>query len=344
MKTRLLGAAVLIALAVLFVPMFFSSAPPTTDADQSVSLEIPPAPDRELQSRTLSVAPNPAQATSAAAQATTPPATATPAAPPASGDKLASLDIASRKPADALPEDLASRAATTPTTAAPRPTTPGKPVAQTPPSATPPAAAPLPAGTAARGNFSINLSAYADRAKADALVQRVRGLGYPVATSATTQAGKSLTRVTAGPFESRAAAEAARLKITAAVPGVPASLSASSSNQQGDVAAPAPVARTATPTAATPATATPAPAAALPRAGGFAVQLGAFSNEADANKLRDKLRAAGIAGYVDSVASSGGAKLFRVRAGPQTQRDDAVRLRDQVKAKLGVDGVVVSAP
>jgi DedD protein len=340
LKTRLLGAAVLIALAVLFVPMFFSSAPPTTDADQSVSLDIPPAPDRDLQSRTLSVAPNPAQPTTAA-QATTPPAAVAPTTTPASGDKLASLDIASRKPVDALPEDLASKpTATTPTPAAPRPTTPAKPVAQTPPPAAQPAAAPLPAGTAARGNFSINLSAYADRAKADALVQRVRGLGYPVATSATTQAGKSLTRVTAGPFESRAAAEAARLKITSAVPGVPASLSAGSSSQQGDVAAPAPVAHT----AVAPTAATPAPAAALPRAGGFAVQLGAFSNEADANKLRDKLRAAGIAGYVDSVASSGGAKLFRVRAGPQTQRDDAVRLREQVKAKLGVDGVVVSAP
>jgi cell division septation protein DedD len=33
-----------------------------------------------------------------------------------------------------------------------------------------------------------------------------------------------------------------------------------------------------------------------------------------------------------------------VRAGPQTQRDDAVRLKDQIKAKVGLDGVVVSAP
>ena len=69
-----------------------------------------------------------------------------------------------------------------------------------------------------------------------------------------------------------------------------------------------------------------------------------MSSEAEATRLRDKLRGAGIAGYVDSVASSSGAKLWRVRAGPQTQRDDAVRLKDQIKAKVGLDGVVVSAP
>ena len=57
LKTRLLGAAVLIALAVLFLPMMFPSTPPKTDADQTVSLAIPPAPDRELQTRTLDVAP-----------------------------------------------------------------------------------------------------------------------------------------------------------------------------------------------------------------------------------------------------------------------------------------------
>ncbi len=57
MKTRLLGAAVLIALAVLFVPMFFSSSPPSSSADESVSLAIPPAPDRDLQTKTMSLTP-----------------------------------------------------------------------------------------------------------------------------------------------------------------------------------------------------------------------------------------------------------------------------------------------
>lgn len=349
LKTRLLGAAVLIALLVLFVPMLFSSAPPKSDADQTVSLEIPPAPDRELQTRTLDVAPNgsPAAANGSQPAAGAPasgtqPAAAAPAPSPAAvtpggGSKLASVDIASRKPADALPEDFApaSKPATAP--AAPVPAAkPPKPVAATPP----PAAEALPAGTAGRGSFTINLSAYADHAKADALVQKVKALGYPVSTSASNQAGKALTRVSAGPFETRAAAEAARLKITAAVPGAPASLSSRPETQTAD--APAPVRAVATPAAAAavPA-AVPAPS---PRAGGFAVQVAAVSSEAEATRLRDKLRGAGIAGYIDSAATASGTKLWRVRAGPQTQRDDAVRLKDQIKAKVGLDGVVVPAP
>lgn len=355
LKTRLLGAAVLIALAVLFVPMIFSTTPPKSDADQTVSLEIPAAPDRELQTRTLDVAPNGSPASVTGPQAaggpvhpaasptdtTAPPATVT----PGNGSKLASVDIASRKPVDALPEDFANapasnKPAATPV-AAPVTTKPVKPAAAPalPPVAAPPPAAALPAGTAARGSFNINLSAYADHSKADALVQKVRALGYPVSTSVSNQAGKSLTRVTAGPFESRAAAEAARLKITAAVPGAPATLSSKAETQTADVPAPPKQ-----PVASAPAVASAAVPAAPPRAGGFAVQVAAVSSEAEATRLRDKLRSAGIAGYVDSVASSAGAKLWRVRAGPQTQRDDAVRLKDQIKAKVGLDGVVVSAP
>ena len=348
LKTRLLGAAVLIALLVLIVPMLFSSTPPKSDTDQTVSLEIPPAPDRELQSRTLDVSPNgataPASTQAAPAQApaaSQPVATAPQAAPsaprpapaaavtPGNGSHLASVDIASRKPADALPEDFAQPQ---------QPSKPAKPALATPAPADTPAT--MPAGTAARGSYTINLSAYADRSKADALVQKVRALGYPVTTAAMNQAGKSLTRVTAGPLETRAAAEAARLKITAAAPGAPASLSSKPETQTADVPAPPkPAAAAATPQAQ--AAAVPA---AAPRAGGFAVQVAAVSSEAEANRLRDKLRGAGIAGYVDSIASSSGAKLWRVRAGPQTQRDDAVRLKEQIKAKVGLDGVVVSAP
>jgi DedD protein len=339
LKTRLLGAAVLLALAVIIVPMLFSSAPPKTDAEQSLSLEIPAAPDRDLQSRTLDVSSSGSAPVAARTAFGTPPATTV--NPPRPG-QLASVDIASRRPPDVEANaPAATPAGPTPSTApaaAPARAPASKPVAAVPTPAPAPTK-PLPAGTAARGSFSINLSAYADRAKADALVQKVRGMGYPVGTSVVTQAGKQLTRVNAGPFDTRAAAEAARLKIKSAVPGVPASLSSQTVDQKGD----APAVAAAAPRASAP-SASPAAASAAPRAGGWAVQLGAFSSEADANKLRDKVRAAGVAGYVDGIASSSGAKLWRVRAGPQTQREDAIRVRDQLKAKVGVDGNVVTVP
>jgi len=348
LKTRLLGAAVLIALAVLFVPMFFSSSPPAAGGDQAVSLEIPPAPDRDLQTKTMSLVPDGA---SSAANAPVVPSAATSAgvpANPASGDQLATVNIGSRRPRD-VETDPAAGQKPEPTTVtqpsatqpvipakapepAPRTTTAAAPAAK-PPAAT--AATPNDAGTAARGSYSLNLSAYASSASAQSLMQRVRALGYPVSSRAITQAGKSLTMVSAGPFETRAAAEAARLKITQSIPGAPARLESGASTVKGD--APAKPASQPAATAAAP----KAPPAA--RAGGFAVQVAAMGSQADANALRDKLRAGGFDGFVDSV-NAGGRQLWRVRAGPQTQRADAERVRDQIKAKVGIAGNVVSVP
>ncbi|HET6805236.1 MAG TPA: SPOR domain-containing protein [Frateuria sp.] len=321
MKTRLLGAFVLIALAVLFVPMFFSSTPPTAAGDQAVSLAIPPAPDRDLQTRTMSLDPN-TPASSGTAAPVIPANTQSTA--PAPSDRLATVDIASHRPHDVETEPNA-----VPSTApAPKPVPPTTPTPVAKPDAKPaeePAATTAPpdtAGTAAQGSYTLNLSAYSS-AGAQRLIQKVRALGYPVHGQPVHQGGRTLTRVTAGPFGTRTAAEAARLKITQSIPGAPAHLESGASDQHGDVAA--------------------APAAAPARAGGYAVQVAAMGSQADATALRDKLRAAGFDGFTDSV-KSGGRTLWRVRAGPQTQRADAERVRDQIKARLGMAGNVVSVP
>lgn len=348
MKTRLLGAAVLFALAVIFVPMFFSSNPPATGGDKAVDLAIPPAPDRDMQTKTMSLTPGVAPGSSAA-PAPKPAVSGT--AVPTSSDQLATVNIGSNRPRDVETDPQAGQKPEPTTVTRPGPAQPVIP-AQTKPANEPavkiqkPGAAPKPASqapvipaatqpeqpaaTAAHGHFMLNLSAYSSSASAQSLMQRVRGLGYPVASKPITQAGKALTLVTAGPFESRAAAEAARLKITQAIPGAPARLEAGASTLSQDEAAPAPAAA--------------APAKSVtPRAGGWAVQVAAMGSQTDANALRDKLRANGFDGYVDTV-NAGGKQLWRVRAGPQTQRDDAVRIRDQIKSKLGISGNVVSAP
>lgn len=355
MKTRLLGAAVLIALAVLFVPMFISSNPPATSGDESVSLAIPPAPDRDLQTKTMSLTPG-AASTSTAAPAPKPavPAPAATATPVGSSDQLATVNIGSNRPKDVETDPTAGQkpeptTVTRPGSSASQPVIPvqGKAAAGVTGSATTTASKAattatvpaqqepaLPPATAAHGAYSLNLSAYASSASAQSLIQRVRGLGYPAAGRTINQGGKSLTLVTAGPFESRAAAEAARLKITQTIPGAPARLEGSASTPTQDDA---PVAK---PAAAAGNTAA-APAATHP--GGWAVQVAAMGSQNDANALRDKLRANGFDGYVDTV-NANGKQLWRVRAGPQTQRADAVRVRDQIKSKLGVDGNVVTAP
>jgi DedD protein len=348
LNTRLLGAAVLIALAVLFVPMFFSSTPPAPAGDQAVSLAIPPAPDRDLQTRTMSLNPDAAASASSAASVSNTTVT------PASGDRLATVNIGSNRPRDVETDPDAGKAPTPTTVTTGSGTSPAQPViaqrsaadAVAPPkpaTAVPPKPAPAPAATnlsravatapspsappaAGQGGYTLNLSAYASAAGAASLERRVRALGYPVTGRTISQGGQPRTLVIAGPFETRSAAEAARLKITQSIPGAPARLEQDASHE-GTTAADRSAASTGT----------------SGKAGGWAVQLAAMSNQTDANALRDKLRASGFDGFVDSV-QAGGKTLWRVRAGPQTQRADAQRVHDQVKAKLGIDGNVVSVP
>ena len=345
MKTRLLGAAVLIALAVLFLPMIFTGKSPAPAGDQSVSLAIPPAPDRDLQTKTMSLNPNAAVSTpNAAAPAITSsaPQAAAIAVTKGAGD-LATVNIGSNRPRDVETDPNAGRAPVPTTVTSGAVTSPSQPLIpmQTKPTASAPAprsqpavaavpaTAESPTTTAAvgHGNYTLNLSAYASAAGAASLEHRVRALGYPASRHAITQAGQARTLVIAGPFETRTAAEAARLKITQSIPGAPARLEQDASHDDENAAA---------------AVASPAPQA-TGRAGGWAVQLAAMSNQADANALRDKLRANGFDGFVDTVQSNG-KQLWRVRAGPQTQRADALRLRDQIKAKLGSDGNIVPVP
>ncbi len=97
-----------------------------------------------------------------------------------------------------------------------------------------------------------------------------------------------------------------------------------------------------------PAPAKPAPAVATPAAPaassiGFAVQLGAFGQAAEANALRDKVRAAGFSAFVEQVRTDKGT-LNRVRVGPVANRAEAENLKAQVASKVGVAGMVRPHP
>ncbi|MFT4179670.1 MAG: SPOR domain-containing protein [Thermomonas sp.] len=95
-----------------------------------------------------------------------------------------------------------------------------------------------------------------------------------------------------------------------------------------------------------PAQAKPEPPAAKPAdtsRTGFAVQVGAFASAAEAGKLRDKLRAAGFNAFTDTAPTDKGT-LTRVRVGPAMTRAEADALKAQVKAKAGVDGMVRPHP
>lgn len=86
--------------------------------------------------------------------------------------------------------------------------------------------------------------------------------------------------------------------------------------------------------AAKPAASAAAGAGATESATGmWAVQLGSFSNQANAERLAAELRKAGYAAFLSRVETSSEV-LHRVRVGPQQNRESA----EQVAARLGSSG------
>ena len=98
------------------------------------------------------------------------------------------------------------------------------------------------------------------------------------------------------------------------------------------------VARAAAPA---PESAKPAPAKA-PTLEGFAVQVGAFRDEAKLKQARDKLAAAGVVHYTERLDSPGGA-LTRLRAGPFATREAAESAQASLK-RVALEGKVVPLP
>ena len=226
-------------------------------------------------------------------------------------EPVATVDTQAPPRPDARPEDQDPG----PTTPAPVESIPPAPVA-------PPSTGQIEAGKAAGAQYLVHLGIYSSDKNAGDLVAALKRSGFSAYAEPTDLKGKAAQRVRVGPFADRAEAEAARIRIKQVRSDVPGSVIALAEDAKTD-----------------------APASAIPtnRAGSWAVQLGAFSGVEDANKLRGRLQAAGFTGYVDKLDAEG-QTLWRVRAGPETDRANAESLRDRIKEKLKVDGLVVAEP
>jgi len=353
LKQRLLGAAVLIALAVIFVPMFFSNSPPKQD-NTTLGLSIPPAPERNFETRNLSVDAVPKPGAT--------PKPATPADPlrpdpnrsdPNRSDlnkgdpnKLATVDTGA--PATFEAPEHSGSASTKPAS-----TTPTAPLAASKPSAAAPVPVPSPPpapSVQSDGRFAVNLGIYADAGGAAALVAKVKKLGYPAYAEATDYQGKAAQRVRVGPYADRAAAENVRLKIKQSEEKV-----ASSVVDLGDhtkepakadtVAKPDSIKTAATKPDGNKADTAKSDVPNVPanRAGGYAVQVGAFKAEDEANKLRDRLRNGGIAAFIEK-GRSGEQTMWKVRAGPYADRVGADTALASLKQKFQLNGMITTQP
>lgn len=72
----------------------------------------------------------------------------------------------------------------------------------------------------------------------------------------------------------------------------------------------------------------------------WVVQVGSFSNSANALKLRDKLRAKGFTAFVEKLENDG-TIAYRVRVGPELKREIAESLRDKLQNRMKLKGIVM---
>jgi DedD protein len=238
LKERLVGAAVLVLVAVLFVPELLSGPPQPRVAAQVVAVsDVPTSTAASLRTYTVnldhpasqvpltdaSALPSPQSPLPSAVQAQSAPAgrepASTPGAQPAAADDTAAAPARSEPKVEVLP---AARPATVPaddsaeparreTRADPRSEarTTTHPEAHTDARTHAPAvtAAARPANSFApigeKGGWSIQLGSFANKANAEKLARTLRSTGIRVYVSQ----GGGKHRVRAGPFADRASAE-----------------------------------------------------------------------------------------------------------------------------------------
>ncbi|GGD37283.1 SPOR domain-containing protein [Pseudoxanthomonas indica] len=334
LKQRLIGAVVLVALAVIFLPMLVKGPAPDSGVSD-IPLKVPDAPDGQFETRELplvtpgdapaggavglpaNTAPNPdAAALANPADAGAMPATA------AAGNYAVSFG-AYASPADAAAVVARLKQAKLPG------------YSET-------------ATVNGRTAYRVRIGPYADQATAESMrleAVKVRNdVNAKVVVLDATAAAAAPT-----PSVAQAAPASAGGVITEALPPEPAKPNPTPAPAAASKPATVPATPAAKPAEAPkPVAAAPKPAATSPSAPaassvGFAVQLGAFAKAEDANALRDKVRAGGYSAFVEQVRTDKGT-LNRVRVGPVASRAEADTLKAQVASKFGINGMVRPHP
>jgi DedD protein len=75
----------------------------------------------------------------------------------------------------------------------------------------------------------------------------------------------------------------------------------------------------------------------------WALQVGSFSEEKNAQVMRDQMRAKGYAAYIDHLHNKD-TDQYRVRIGPELNRERVDKLRDDIEKQEKIKGLVVKHP
>jgi DedD protein len=328
LKRRLIGASILIALAVIFVPMLLVDPDAIDDGARGDRVDVPPMPETARDVRRIPLNPEPPGA------GTTQPDPAEP------GREAGDATQAREQPADEIvlrPELEADAAADAPTPVQGPPPDPAQPESESAPaldaetdappaaagdstageepSADEPPAAPAEASDVAApssGDFVVQVASFSSDEAANRIRARLEALGHSVQRDEIVRGHTLLYRLRTGPYPSREAAETALQQIDTTVEGVQ------------------PIVRERESVGGT-------------AERGFAVQVGSFVSRDNAESETGRLTGLGFDAF--QVSEQVGERLiWRVMVGPVDERDAAERLASELTERAGVEGLVVSLP
>ena len=319
LKQRLVGASVLIALAVIVLPMLLGGRP-EGGAQETQKIELPPQPpELNFETRRYPIGEQGARSQPRAGSsepdgkisqlpaprsnaASSPPAEKIVEAAPAVAP---TLELAGTGKMPVSTDEGGDVELTVPADDTLAGTTSGEPQISTGP-------------VHAAGRYVVQVASFGTVDNANRLSGVLKENGYSVMTDRVKSDVGTLHRVRVGPFESETEANRAVLALESKISGIKPRIVDLRPEQAAQVTTPAdPLVR-------------------------WVVQVGSFSNVANAENLVAALRKEGMSAYQENITTSG-SSIYRVRIGPFLQREEAIRTERRVREDRSLNGVVMSA-
>lgn len=321
LKQRLVGAVVLIALAVIVLPMIFGGRPSSGPEARTIELPAEP-PDLEFETRRFPVdsdRPQAAERTDGDAQA--------PTLPRPGGSTTTASDSDATAPAPAqspVDEPVAGNEEVPP-----------REVVEVvdAPDSEDDAQAEEAAGdrmdnlvaslmenepSVQSTRYVVQVASFGNRENATRMASQLESSGYAVLLDNVSAETGSLNRVRVGPYGTESEAQRVATQLGEQFSGINPRIV----DMQPDAAGPAlasddPLLR-------------------------WVVQVGSFSSRENARDLVARLRETGLSAY-DETVTTDTSTIYRVRVGPYLDRDEALRTEQSIADGMGIDGVVMSA-
>ena len=319
LKQRLVGASVLIALAVIVLPMLLGGRP-DAGSPETQKIELPAQPpELSFETRRYPIGEQSPNGQSKARQdepdlaITQLPAPRNPVATPMPSGPDArngSNEVAIREQADAQDQPGGAPAHVVNEDSAELITAVSEQQSEL--------AVAAPGGVSEGGRYMVQVASFGAVENANNLSSVLKDSGYAVSTDRIKSDVGVLHRVRVGPYAAEAQAHQVAQTLESTLSGVKPRVMDLQPDQAAQVTTPAdPLVR-------------------------WVVQVGSFSSVANAEKLVASLRLDGLSAYQETVTSSG-SEIFRVRVGPYLQREEAIRTERRVREKRSLNGVVMSA-